>query len=211
MGYSAGGGYDVYSRLLARHIPQNIPGKPNAVVQNMPGAGSAKAASYIYSAAPRDGMAIGSVAPGVIIAPLLDSKFELRYDPTGFIHIGTADSVMRVCATLLPPRRARPSKPRIWLRIGPQQALIKTVVVFFGMSRISSAPLSLPCWWEVKPLATLQHVSSNFNGSSALYQAPMRAGSATGHPPLCHLAGVNFSSRVTTYPMRSLLKAKFKY
>ena len=100
VGYSAGGGYDVYSRLLARHIPQYIPGKPNAVVQNMPGAGSAKAASYIYSAAPRDGTAIGSVAPGVIIAPLLDPKSDLRYDPTRFIYIGTADSGTRVCATL---------------------------------------------------------------------------------------------------------------
>lgn len=100
VGYSAGGGYDVYSRLLARHISQYIPGKPNAVVQNMPGAGSAKAASYIYSAAPRDGTAIGSVAPGVIIAPLLDPKSDLRYDPTRFIYIGTADSGTRVCATL---------------------------------------------------------------------------------------------------------------
>ena len=46
-GHSAGGGDDVYARLLARHIPQYIHGKPNSVVQNMSGAGSAQAASYI--------------------------------------------------------------------------------------------------------------------------------------------------------------------
>ncbi|MDB5596487.1 MAG: efflux transporter protein [Hyphomicrobiales bacterium] len=100
VGYSSGGGYDVYSRVIARHISQHIPGKPNVVVQNMPGAGSAKAAAYIFSAAPKDGTAIGSVSPGVIIGPLLDPKSDQRYEPTKLVYIGTADSGTRVCATL---------------------------------------------------------------------------------------------------------------
>jgi tripartite-type tricarboxylate transporter receptor subunit TctC len=49
VGYSSGGGYDVYSRIIARHIARHIPGTPNIVVQNMPGAGSGKAASYVFS------------------------------------------------------------------------------------------------------------------------------------------------------------------
>ena len=100
VGYSAGGGYDVYSRVLARAMPAFIPGQPNVVVQNMPGAGSAKAASFIYSLAPPDGTAIGSVSPGVIVAPLLDPSPETKYDPTKFKYIGTADSGTRVCVTL---------------------------------------------------------------------------------------------------------------
>ena len=53
IGYSVGGGYDAYARLLARHLGKHIPGNPGVVPQNMTGAGSLKAASYIYSVAPR--------------------------------------------------------------------------------------------------------------------------------------------------------------
>jgi tripartite-type tricarboxylate transporter receptor subunit TctC len=52
VGYGPGGGYDVYMRLLARHMPRFIPGNPSIVVQNMPGAGSVRAANYIAGAAP---------------------------------------------------------------------------------------------------------------------------------------------------------------
>lgn len=100
VGYSAGGGYDVYSRMIARHIGRHIPGNPNLIVQNMPGAGSGKAAAYIFSTAPKDGTVIGSVSPGVIVAPLLDPNSGLKFDSTKFAYIGTADSGKRVCATL---------------------------------------------------------------------------------------------------------------
>ena len=52
---SAGGGYDQYARLLARHMPKYIPGAPTMIVQNMPGAEGIKAANYLYAVAPRDG------------------------------------------------------------------------------------------------------------------------------------------------------------
>src|ERR1700690_2649965 len=70
VGSSAGGGYDTYARLLARRVGSYIPGNPTAVVQNMPGAGSNKAAAYIYSVAPRDGSAIGAIFSGAILQPL---------------------------------------------------------------------------------------------------------------------------------------------
>src|SRR2546426_669764 len=60
IGYSVGGGYDLYGRLLARHIGKHIPGRPNIVPQNMTGAGSLRAAQYLYSVAPKDGTAFGT-------------------------------------------------------------------------------------------------------------------------------------------------------
>src|SRR5215469_17146887 len=62
VGYGPGGGYDLYARLVARHIGRFIPGNPSVVVQNMPGAGSLRAANFLYGAAPGDGATIGTVA-----------------------------------------------------------------------------------------------------------------------------------------------------
>jgi len=59
VGYAPGGGYDTYARLLARHLADALPGHPTVVVQNMSGAGSNRAAGYIYAVAPKDGTAIG--------------------------------------------------------------------------------------------------------------------------------------------------------
>src|SRR5713226_9168434 len=70
IGYTAGGGYDLYARLLARHMSRHIPGNPSIVPQNMPGAGSLKAANYIYNLAPKDGATIGTVARSMATDPL---------------------------------------------------------------------------------------------------------------------------------------------
>lgn len=59
VGGTAGGGYDTYTRLIARHFAKYVPGKPNMVVQNMPGAAMLIAANYTYNSAPRDGTVIG--------------------------------------------------------------------------------------------------------------------------------------------------------
>ena len=58
VGYSAGGGYDLYARALARHMGKHIPGNPTFVAQNMPGAGSLNAANYLYNVAPKDGTVV---------------------------------------------------------------------------------------------------------------------------------------------------------
>ncbi len=99
IGSDAAGGYDVYARAIARHLPNFIPGHPNIVPQNMPGAGSAKAAAFLYRLAPKDGTSIGALFPGVIIDPLLQKKAAGQYDATKFIYLGTADSDARICAT----------------------------------------------------------------------------------------------------------------
>src|SRR5215467_9241251 len=65
VGFSAGGGYDLYARLLGRHLGRHIPGNPAVTVQNMPGAGSLKATQYVYSVAAKDGLTLGTVSRGM--------------------------------------------------------------------------------------------------------------------------------------------------
>lgn len=100
VGAGAGGGYDIYSRVLAQHLPRFIPGKPTIVVQNMPGAGGAKAATYVANVAAKDGTTIGAISPGSVIGPLLDPRTKFEYDPTKLIYLGTANTSTRVCVTL---------------------------------------------------------------------------------------------------------------
>src|SRR5690242_18013317 len=71
IGSAVGGGYDGYGRLVARHLSKHIPGNPLVVAQNMPGAGSNKAAGYIALQAPKDGTAIGAIQPGAVLWSLL--------------------------------------------------------------------------------------------------------------------------------------------
>ena len=96
IGSSAGGGYDAYARALGRHMGKYIPGHPNIVPQNMPGAGGNKAAGYVYSVAPKDGTAIGALFPGGILAPLLNDT-PIQHDPSKFIFVGSANSDVYTC------------------------------------------------------------------------------------------------------------------
>jgi tripartite-type tricarboxylate transporter receptor subunit TctC len=101
IGANPGGGYDLYGRALARHYARHIPGDPNIVVQNMPGAGSINAANHMANRASKDGLTIGMVFPGAIIGPLIDDKIKSRaqYKPREFEYLGTANVSTRVCAT----------------------------------------------------------------------------------------------------------------
>lgn len=96
IGYSAGGGYDIYARLLSRHLGKHIPGKPAVIAQNMPGAGSLKVATYLYSVAARDGTAIGIFARGMPIYPLL---FTPEFDGNKFGYLGSITTDTSVCIT----------------------------------------------------------------------------------------------------------------
>ena len=96
VGSAVGGGYDGYARLLARHFGKYIPGNPAIVPQNMPGAGSNKAAGFVYGQAPRDGTAIGAIQPGAVLAPLLSDQ-PVQHDSKKFIYLGSANSDVYLC------------------------------------------------------------------------------------------------------------------
>lgn len=99
VGGNSGGGYDVYARTIARHLNDHIPGHPEIVVQDMPGAGSAKAAAFAYKKGPKDGTMLLAVYPGAIMNPLLGVGPQGQYKPTEFQYIGTADNGTRMCIT----------------------------------------------------------------------------------------------------------------
>jgi tripartite-type tricarboxylate transporter receptor subunit TctC len=92
VGFGPGGGYDVYARLLARHIGKYIPGNPTVVVQNMPGAGSLRAANYIYSVAAKDGTAFGLFARDMVLVSLLGIDANVQFDPRKFTWLGSSSS-----------------------------------------------------------------------------------------------------------------------
>src|SRR5215207_5750314 len=82
VGSSVGGGYDLYSRALARHIVHHIPGNPTIVVQNQPAAGGIVMTNQLFSQGPKDGTVIGAPLNGIPTAPMLTSGTQ--YDATKF-------------------------------------------------------------------------------------------------------------------------------
>lgn len=95
-GSSAGGGVDLYTRMLARHMGKHLPGNPKVVPQNMPGAGSVAAAAHIYSNAPKDGTQIAMTLAGAILDPLTGGA-KRTYEPTRFNYIANANRETGVC------------------------------------------------------------------------------------------------------------------
>jgi tripartite-type tricarboxylate transporter receptor subunit TctC len=87
IGYTAGGSYDLYGRLVARHLGKHIPGAPTVVAQNMPGAGSMKAANYLYDVAPKDGTALGVIVESAALEQALGNK-AAQYDAAKFVYVG---------------------------------------------------------------------------------------------------------------------------
>src|SRR5262245_5577026 len=99
VGAPPGGGYDIYGRAVARHIGRHIPGNPTVIPKNMPGAGSARAAGFVSTIAPKDGTVIANIMPGAIIGPLLDPKVEVLFDPTKVQYVGNVNNGTRVCVS----------------------------------------------------------------------------------------------------------------
>jgi tripartite-type tricarboxylate transporter receptor subunit TctC len=87
VGYTAGGSYDLYGRLISRHLSAHLPGHPSVVVQNMPGAGSLKAGNYLYEVAPRDGTALGVIVESAALEQALGNP-AAQYDAAKFTYVG---------------------------------------------------------------------------------------------------------------------------
>lgn len=96
VGHEPGTGFDVYARVLQRHLRRHIPGNPGVVVQNMPGVGGIAAANWLYNAAPRDGTVVSSFVYTVPFEPLMANN-AARFDPTKFNWIGNMEEGVAVC------------------------------------------------------------------------------------------------------------------
>jgi tripartite-type tricarboxylate transporter receptor subunit TctC len=96
VGFSPGGGYDAYARLLSRHYGRHLPGAPKVIVQNMPGASSLKAVTWLNSGAPTDGSVITAFNPGLLTDSILSAE-KTRVVFTDFAWVGSISRDYRVC------------------------------------------------------------------------------------------------------------------
>jgi tripartite-type tricarboxylate transporter receptor subunit TctC len=96
IGYSVGGAYDLYARMLARHMGKHIPGNPNVLPKNMEGAGSLRLANWLYNVAPKDGSAFAIIGRGTGFDPLLGNN-AAKFDATKYTWIGSANNEVSVC------------------------------------------------------------------------------------------------------------------
>jgi tripartite-type tricarboxylate transporter receptor subunit TctC len=97
VGYSTGGGYDIYARMLARHMGRFIPGNPTLVPRNMEGAGSLRLANWLANAGPRDGSAFGTIGRGTSFDPILGQP-GAQFTAGDFSWLGSMNQEVSICA-----------------------------------------------------------------------------------------------------------------
>src|SRR5579863_1847630 len=96
IGFGPGGGYDLWARVIARHLGKHLPGNPAVVPQNLEGAGSYRAANFIYNVAPKDGTTIGAISRDAVLGPLTGAS-GAQFDATKFSWLGTPAIETNVC------------------------------------------------------------------------------------------------------------------
>ena len=96
VGHEPGTGFDIYSRVLIRHMGKYIPGNPTMIVQNMIGASGVVSGNWLYSVAPRDGTVMATFAQTVPLEPLYGNQ-QARYDAAKFVWIGNMESSLAIC------------------------------------------------------------------------------------------------------------------
>jgi tripartite-type tricarboxylate transporter receptor subunit TctC len=96
IGYSVGGAYDLYARLIARHLGKHIPGNPTVIPKNLEGAGSLRLANWLYNVGNKDGTVIGAIGRGTPFDPLLGSK-GAQFKADAFTWIGSANNEVSIC------------------------------------------------------------------------------------------------------------------
>jgi tripartite-type tricarboxylate transporter receptor subunit TctC len=113
VGTSSGGGFDASGRLLARLLPDHIPGHPNVVVQNMPGGSSLRAANYVYNAAPEDGTNLGIFNHSLILQTIVDPR-STQFDMQAFQWVGriAIDDLVGIVSSSIGVRSLEDAKRR---------------------------------------------------------------------------------------------------
>ena len=99
VGYAPGGGYDTYTRAVARHISRHIPGNPSTVVENMDGAGSLLAANYMFNKVNADGLTVGNFNSGMVTQQALGAK-GIRFDALRFGWVGSPGKGWPTCMVM---------------------------------------------------------------------------------------------------------------
>lgn len=128
VGTTTGGGYDGYGRLVGRFIGKHLPGQPNVVIRNMPGASGLALANWLYSpASPRDGTAIAILHNNMTVEPVIGNK-NARFDATKFGWLGSANKLVNTCVAwhTVPVRTIEDLRQREWL-VGGTAARSSTV------------------------------------------------------------------------------------
>jgi len=123
-----GGGYDAYARLIARHMGNHLPGNPSVIAQNMPGAGGVKAANFLYTIAPKDGLTIGNLQNTVPFEPLYENK-QATFDTAKFNWLGSPSKEVALLA--------------VWHTVpvnSIEEAIAKNHTFILGASGINSTP-----------------------------------------------------------------------
>jgi tripartite-type tricarboxylate transporter receptor subunit TctC len=95
VGFGTGGGFDLYARLVAKHLGRHIPGSPTFVVRNMPGAGGRIAADFVYNVGAQDGTVLGFLPSAIVVDQLLDAS-ENRFDSQKLIWLGRLNDIAQV-------------------------------------------------------------------------------------------------------------------
>src|SRR5579863_3048867 len=96
IGFGPGGGYDLWARVIARHLGKHLPGDPTVIPQNLEGAGSYRAANFIYNVAPKDGTTIGAISRDAVLGPLTGAA-GAEFDATKFSWLGTPATETNIC------------------------------------------------------------------------------------------------------------------
>jgi tripartite-type tricarboxylate transporter receptor subunit TctC len=147
VGFGPGGKYDLYARLVAKHLGRHIPGNPGFVVRNMPGAGSRIAGNFLSSVAAQDGTALGFLSSAIVLDQFLD-RTDSRFDARNVIWIGRLNDIAQVAA--------------VWhtaSALSVEQAKDKQIVL------AASSPLNLSA---TLPLAFNRMVGTKFKGRPRL-------------------------------------------
>lgn len=143
VGTSAGGGFDVYSRAIARHIGRYIPGNPHFIVENMPGAGHRIAANYLYKIARPDGLTIGNFFGGLLVGQVLGYP-GIEFDAQKFEYIGVPVKDNPVCALT---KASGITSYEKWIAAKAPVKLGATGaddIMLYGIPKIVNAALGLP-------------------------------------------------------------------